>query len=205
MSVFTDLVAAGKIRSEDELRSLYKALLKKYHPDANPGSGHALDFDDLKREYAEARKRLAATQTDACDSAATALPPGPFVFDRARFYWEFRDLTARGIPINRRALRKNRAYRESMEYVDASLAWYYGGRITFTIFDEEMERLRDAIPRIYWYAMQVLWNSFDSWLKDIDYNERLKDMYLGLIRRPLAQLGLDRLAECLTDLCNGME
>ena len=58
MSFFLDLIATGKIRTKTELRSLYRQFIKKYHPDSRPERGKDVDFDDLKRDYLAAARRL---------------------------------------------------------------------------------------------------------------------------------------------------
>jgi hypothetical protein len=62
MSLFSDLIAQGKIRDREELRRVYRRVVKRLHPDsAGPGtSGRRgfVDFDRLKRELGEAEQLL---------------------------------------------------------------------------------------------------------------------------------------------------
>jgi len=58
MNFFLDLIDSGKIRTKEELRTIYRQFIKKYHPDSRPERERAVDFDDLKRDYLEAAGRL---------------------------------------------------------------------------------------------------------------------------------------------------
>jgi len=71
MSLFSDLIASGRIRDRDQLRRVYRRVVKRFHPDSAPrkgaeepgeaagASGGFVDFDDLRRELDEAERLLA--------------------------------------------------------------------------------------------------------------------------------------------------
>ncbi|MEI6876049.1 MAG: J domain-containing protein, partial [Spirochaetota bacterium] len=152
MSLFSDLIASGKIRDRDTLRRVYRRLVKRLHPDSAPKSEVAtveakprtyVDFDNLKRDLAEAERLLlelgpggdeGGTGAEARRSGATSEKPRPVpaqgkahdratpnrpLFNRGILIAELRDLVARGLPVNLRAASRNRAYRDCVSTVGA--------------------------------------------------------------------------------------
>ncbi|HTX73192.1 MAG TPA: hypothetical protein VMC79_10230 [Rectinemataceae bacterium] len=183
--VFMELVNSGAVRDEHELRRVYTAIVKRYHPDLSRQPAVALDFDRLKSEFGVARALLRKKLSE--------LSAGPVRFDRPAFMAEFRDLVARGFPINERAVRKNKRYRGSIEYVSASLGFYFGKTGSFDLINEQLRRLRDEIPRIYWYAMQILWNSFDAELAGFGYSRTIARRHYDCIAATIEKLGYSAL------------
>lgn len=183
---FSELVRSGTVRSQAELRHVYTGIVKRYHPDlAQDGVVATLDFDRLKAEFAEARRLLQSRQA----AAAPVAPPEKGRFDRATFLAEFRDLVARGFPVNARAASKNKSYRRSIEYIDASFAALFDRRDAFAVVNEQLRNLRDGIPRVYWYAMQILWNSFDGQLSGLEYSRIIARRHYDCIVATLDKLG----------------
>jgi curved DNA-binding protein CbpA len=194
MNFFLDLVATGKIRTKEELRSLYRKIIKKYHPDSQPAGGRekALDFDELKRDYLTAADRLA-------ELVASAPGLEPFRYDAETFISELRDLVARGLPVSARALRKNRAYAASIDYVSKGLEHLYGDDYRFAQLDEQLKFLDRRIPRVYYYALQVFWSCFDC-ASGYAYAETIAVRHLGCVSYILKEMGFESLDKFLRDL-----
>jgi hypothetical protein len=140
-----------------------------------------VDFDLLKHELADAERLLAERHK----RRAAALR----AFDRPAFLAELRDLVARGFPVNARAASRNRAYRDSIASVGAALGTLFDDSGRFEKINGQLRYLKDKSQRIYWYAMQVLWNSFDFELAGIDNSRGIALRYLALIDRSLVDLG----------------
>jgi hypothetical protein len=190
---FIDLVDSGKIRSKAELRSLYRHFVKKYHPDSKPERGKDIDFDELKREYREAASLLDRAV------AAQAAAGGPFAYDASKFIGELRDLVARGLPVSAKALRKNKEYAKSMDYVSRCMDKLYKGAYGFAEMNEQVEFLYARIPRVYWYVLQVLWSCFDC-SSGYAYAATIAERHLGCISHLLKGLGFEALDAFLVDL-----
>jgi hypothetical protein len=194
--LFSGLVDTGKVRSRTELRSLYRRIVKKYHPDSSPERGGAIDFDELKREYLEAASRL-----EAAGSAPDAATPRacPFAYDPAAFVGELRDLVARGLPVSARAVRKNREYAKSIDYVSKCMDRLYGGAYGFPEMNDQMKFLYARMPRAYWYVLQTLWCCFDC---ASGYSEAatIADRHRGCISDALEGFGFGKLDAFLGDL-----
>jgi hypothetical protein len=90
MSLFSDLIASGRIRDREQLRRVYRRVVKRLHPDSAPRkageiSGEAaetgggfVDFDDLRRELDEAERLLAElSKPPETPVAVEAAPPRP--------------------------------------------------------------------------------------------------------------------------------
>jgi hypothetical protein len=190
-NLFLDLVDSGKIRSKAELRSLYRHFIKKYHPDSRPELERAIDFDELKREYLEAASRL--------EAAASEGGEGPFAYDAAKFIGELRDLVARGLPVSAKAVRKNKEYAKSIDYVSRSMDKLYKGAYSFAEMNDQVKFLHARIPRVYWYVLQVLWSCFDC-SSGYAYGATIAERHLGCISHLLKGLGFDALDAFLVDL-----
>jgi hypothetical protein len=200
MNFFLDLIDTGKIRSKEELRSLYRRFIKQYHPDSRPvrplalGRGRAIDFDELKKDYLEAVARLAALA-----SAAEASALEPFRYDAEAFMGELRDLVARGLPVSRKALRKNKAYAASVDHVSRCIAHLYGKAYSFEELDDQVKFLYGRIPRIYYYALQVFWSCFDC-ASGHEEAAIVARRHLGCIAHYLGEMGFNSLDAFLRDL-----
>ena len=188
---FLDLVDSGKIRSKAELRSLYRHFIKKYHPDSRPELERAIDFDELKREYLEAAARL--------DASAPEGEGGPFAYDAAAFVGELRDLVARGLPVSAKAVRKNKGYARSIDYVSKCMDRLYKGSYDFAEMNDQVKFLYARIPRVYWYVLQVLWCCFDC-MSGYAQAATMAERHLGCISHLLEGLGFGSLDAFLGDL-----
>jgi hypothetical protein len=188
-SLFLDLVDSGQLRTKAELRSLYRHLVKKYHPDSRPEAPRPIDFDELKREYLAAAARLdaAASERDAARGAGRA-----FEYDGAAFVGELRDLVARGLPVGAKAVRRNKEYAKSIDYVSKCMDSLYGGRYGFVELNEQVKFLSERIPRAYWYVLQVLWSCFDC-ASGYAHGATIARRHLGCISHLLEELGYGKL------------
>ncbi len=89
MGLLSDLVAQGRVRNREDLRRVYRRLVKKLHPDSAGAFARArdgavggaavgaaattfVDFDKLKKELGEAERLLA--ELDAAESVGTESP-----------------------------------------------------------------------------------------------------------------------------------
>ena len=126
MNLLRELVETGRVRTKDELRSVYKSFVKKYHPDSNPGTDKAIDFDELKGDY-----RAASSRLEELSALRQAPGAAPYRYDPEVFLAEFRDLVARGLPVSAKALGRNKAYAASVAYVSAGIDRVYGRDYTF--------------------------------------------------------------------------
>jgi hypothetical protein len=113
--------------------------------------------------------------------------------------WELRDLVARGLPVSRKALGKNKAYAASVEYVSRCVERIYGKDISFEDLDEELKFLSRRIPRVYYYALQVLWSCFDCASGNVEA-ELVARRHLGCVSRLLEDMGFSSLNRFLGDL-----
>jgi hypothetical protein len=190
-------VDSGKIRTKEELRSLYKRFIKTYHPDSlasssSPAKARDVDFDELKRDYAAALLRLEELRTAREGTDA-------FAYEAEAFMSELRDLVARGLPVSRKAVGKNKAYAASIDYVACSIAHLYGARISFEALDEQLKFLSRRVPRIYYYALQVFWSCFDCASGHAEA-EVIARRHLGCIAHFLEDMDFSQLGTFLGDL-----
>jgi hypothetical protein len=196
VNFFLDLVETGKIRTKEELRSLYRQVIKTYHPDSRPIKEKAVDFDDLKRGYLEAADRLA----EMAASGPGAAPAGePFRYEAEAYMNELRDLVARGLPVSEKAIKKNKAYAASMEYVAKCVEKLYGPAYGFAQLNEQMRFLYRRIPRVYYYALQVLWSAYDC-ASGYAYAKTIAERHLGCIAYTLKEMGYTALERFLSDV-----
>lgn len=201
MNFFIDLIETGKIRTKEELRSLYRQFIKKYHPDSRPGRPPAIegdkrvDFDDLKRDYQAAVSRF----RELAASEPGPSSPAPFRYDADAFMSELRDLVARGLPVSEKAVRKNRAYAASIDYVSKCIERLYGAAYSFAELDDQLKFLDRRIPRVYYYALQVLWSSFDC-ANGYAYAKVIAERHLGCISWTLDEMGFSTLGKFLADV-----
>ena len=194
MNFFLELVETGKIRTKEELRSLYRQFIKKYHPDSKPERDKAVDFDELKRDYLVAADRLADLA-----AAAPVRAGAPFRYDADAFMGELRDLVARGLPVSERAVRKNKAYGASIDYVAKCIDQLYGESYGFAELDDQLKFLNRRIPRAYYYALQVFWSCFDC-ANGYAYAETIATRHLGCISYMLKEMGFSSLDRFLRDI-----
>jgi hypothetical protein len=192
MNFFIDLIDTGKIRTKEELRSLYRRFIKTYHPDSRPEHDKGVDFDDLKRDYLAAAERLE-------ELSATRPSPEPFRYDAETFMAELRDLVARGLPVSVKAVGRNKAYAASIAYVSRGLEQLYGKEYEFAELDRQLKFLRRRIPRIYYYALQVFWSCFDC-ANGYAYAETIALRHLGCISYLLVEMGFSSLDRFLVDI-----
>lgn len=191
MNFFIDLIEGGKIRTKEELRSLYRQFIKKYHPDSRPAQEKDVDFDDLKRDYLAGLARLE-------ELALASAPPEPFRFEAEAFMSELRDLVARGLPVSQKAVARNKAYAASIAYVSRSIEQLYGRDYSFEELDQQLKFLRRRIPRVYYYALQVLWSCFDC-LYGYTNARAIATRHLGCISSLLREMDFASLDRFLTD------
>jgi hypothetical protein len=189
---FLELIDTGKIRTKEELRSLYHKVIKTYHPDSRPARDRGVDFDDLKRDYLAAAERLA-------ELAAQELSAAPFGYDAEAFMSELRDLVARGLPVSERAVKKNKAYAASIDYVSKCIEHLYARTYGFAELDGQLKFLRRRIPRVYYYALQVFWSCFDC-ANGYLYAKTIAARHLGCISYTLVEMGFGSLDRFLRDL-----
>ena len=232
MSLFSDLIASGKIRDRDTLRRVYRRLVKRLHPDSAPkGEATAVeakpkafvDFDNLKRDLAEAERlllELGSTRpedeggigAEARRSDATSTKPQPAppprkahdgasakraVFNRGILIAELRDLVARGLPVNLRAASRNRAYRDCVATVSAELALLSGDQERFARIDAQMRTVKYGSLRLHYYVMQVFWNGLDWASLGLPWSRDTALRDFGVIRDNLGELGLVELEALL--------
>jgi hypothetical protein len=201
VNFFIDLIETGKIRTKEELRSLYRQFIKTYHPDAKSGregaSGRAkaVDFDELKRDYLSAADRLG----ELAAARAAASVPEAFRYDAQAYIGELRDLVARGLPVSVKAVRKNKAYAASIDYVTRSIEQLYGKAYSFAELDEQLKFLYRRIPRVYYYALQVFWSSFDC-VSGYAYAKAIAERHLRCISFLLVEMGYSSLDKFLGDV-----
>jgi hypothetical protein len=194
MNFFLELIEAGKIRTKEELRSLYRQFIKKYHPDSRPERDKAVDFDELKRDYLAAADRLAELVATAPERASA-----PFRYDAEAFIGELRDLVARGLPVSERAVKKNKAYAASIDYVSKCIECLYGEAYGFAELDDQLKFLNRKIPRAYYYALQVFWSCFDC-ANGYAYAKIIATRHLGCITYMLEGMGFSSLDRFLRDI-----
>lgn len=192
MNLFIDLIETGKIRTREELRSVYRKFIKTYHPDASPERAKDVDFDELKRDFLAAADRLA-------ELAASQPSPEPFAYDAAAFIGELRDLVARGLPVRTKAVRKNKAYAASIDYVSKCISYLYGEAYGFAELDEQLRFFYRRVPRVYYYALQTLWSSFDC-ASGYAYAKTIALRHLGCIAFLLREMGYESLDRFLADV-----
>jgi len=228
MSLFSDLVAKGRIRDRDQLRRVYRRLVKRLHPDSSGGVSAPprsfVDFDSLKRELGEAELLLeeladdspgaSAPERPAPSPPAPATPPGPRpatrtpgpagdsgaapLFDRDLLIGELRDLVARGFPVNARAASRNRAYRECVATVSSQLSLLTGDPLRFEKVDAQMGVAKYGSLRLHYYVMQVLWNGLDWGLSGYAASRDTALRDFGVIRETLVDLGMAELEALLS-------
>ncbi len=191
MNFFIELIEGGKIRTKEELRSLYLRFIKKYHPDSRPAQEKAFDFDDLKRDYRAGLARLE-------ELALAAAAPDPFRYEPEAFMSELRDLVARGLPVSQKAVVRNKAYAASIAYIARSIERLYGNDYSFEELDRQLKFLRRRIPRVYYYALQVLWSCFDS-LYGYANAKAIATRHLGCISSLLREMDFASLDRFLLD------
>jgi hypothetical protein len=193
VNLLRELVETGRVRTKAELRSVYKSFVKKYHPDSNPGTDKAIDFDELKSDYRSASVRLE-------ELSALRQAPGaaPFRYDPEVFLAEFRDLVARGLPVSAKALGRNKAYAASVAYVSAGIERIYGSAYTFAELNSQLKFLRRKMFSAYYYVLQIFWTS-QSLAAGYSYSKLAAERHLGCIDERLIEMGYVSLEKFLRD------
>jgi hypothetical protein len=183
VSLFQDRIDQGLITTLDELKVYYKTLVKQYHPDLN-GEAPRVDFDELKQQYADALKLL--ERVNAVVDGETREAP---MMDREAFLDEFRNLVARGFPINVQAASKNRAYAASVRVIGRYLELRFDDADFFFRVNRESRIVKRRHPRIHWYVMQIFWNLGDWRISGFDFHRRIFVRHLKFIRETLEDEG----------------
>jgi len=187
VGTFQDRIDRGLITSLEELKSFYKTTLKQFHPDLQGASAPRVDFDRLKKEYDEAFRYLVAMK----DRAEAPLVPGnplPLATKNA-FFDEFRELVARGFPVNIQAATKNRAYAASVRKVSRYLEDRFADADFFPRANREARALKRHQPKVHWYILQIFWNLGDWHLTGYDSYRRVFLRHLAFIRETLEEEG----------------
>lgn len=182
MNAFVALVETGELTSLDDLRSFYKTELKRLHPDLRGPAAPQVDFDRLKRDYAEALRLL----TDRL-SPEDETPPA--AFDKEALLDECRELVARGFPVNIQAATKNRAYAASIRRVSKAFDDLYDDGDFFPRANREARALKRFHPKLHWYVLQIFWNLGDWRVTGYDYYRRVFVRHLEFIRETLEDEG----------------
>lgn len=190
---FLARIEAGTMVSLDDLKSWYRAELKRLHPDLKGAEAPGVDFDRLKRQYQEAYDRLLTVQ----DRAETLPVEGGLILDREGFLDEFRNLMARGFPVNVQAASKNPAYTASIRKVARFLELKFGDPEFFARANRESRQLKRHHGRMHWYAMQVVWFSGDWRFLGYDFHRRTALKHLEFVRETLEDEGFTALLRLL--------
>lgn len=177
----------------DELTARYKRLLKKYHPDLHGPDAPDVDFDELKTHYREALATLLNRQEEAPEAA-------PILANREAFLDEFRNLVARGFPVSRQAMAKNRAYALCVAHIAEYLAHRFDDREFFVVLDAQTRSLKRLDPGTLWYVFQIYWNIGDYRFTGFDYYRRIFLRHLEFIRPTLVEFELGVLLRFLEDV-----
>lgn len=208
---FLRLIAQGQITSLDALKAQYRLTLKQYHPDLAGAEGPALDFDRLKQDYASALRFLLARLDAAAPPepppqppAAPAPSPDPFP-TRGAYLDEFRNLVARGFPVNVQAATKNRAYTASIRQIGRSLEHRFGDADFFARANREARLLQRHNRKTLWYVLQIFWNLGDYRLTRYDYYRRIYRRHLAFIRDGLNDEGYPTLLRLVEDLVDAAD
>lgn len=183
MNPFLVLVASGQLRSVDDLRAYYKAEVKRLHPDLQTSAGPAVDFDQFKKYYVEAVASLEALTTPEAESGPE--PPEPVTQEAVLD--EFRELVARGFPVNVQAASKNRAYTASIRRLTKMLGDEFSDPDFFPRVNREARVLKRHHPRAHWYVLQVFWSLGDWRLTGYDSYRRISLRHLDFVRETLVE------------------
>jgi len=197
MNPFLAMVESGALSSLDDLRAFYKAEVKRLHPDLHGVTVPQVDFDKLKKDYTEAFRSLVAAADREAQTQATPGPNRSPVAGKDALQDEFRELVARGFPVNVQAAAKNRAYTASIRRVAAFLEERFGDADFFARANREARALKRLHPRIHWYVLQIFWNLGDWRLTGYDYYRRIFKRHLEFIRETLKEEGLATLLQLL--------
>jgi len=194
VGTFQERIDQGLITSLDELKSFYKATVKQFHPDLNGSSGPRVDFDRLKKEYAEAFRFLVVRGDRAELPPET---PALVTGTKDAFLDEFRELVARGFPVNIQAATKNRAYAASVRKVSRYLEDRFADADFFPRANREARALKRHQPKTHWYILQIFWNLGDWRVTGYDYYRRIFKRHLEFIREALEEEELATLLKFL--------
>lgn len=194
---FLERIDRGDVVSLEALRSLYKTLVKQYHPDLN-GGAPSVDFDRLKQQYTDALRHL-----ERLHAFVDAEPSETVVMVRDAFLDEFRNLVARGFPINVQAASKNRAYAASVRVIGKYLEARFDDPDFFFRVNRESRVVKRRHPRIHWYVMQIFWNLGDWRITGFDFHRRTFIRHLDFIRETLKDEGAMTLLTFLEFLAAG--
>lgn len=184
MNPFEQRIASGEISSLDQLKAWYRAEAKRLHPDLQGTAAPGVDFDRLKQQYHEAHQFWLKRQDES-----PSAPESPVFPTTEAFLEEFRNLVARGFPVNVQAAAKNRAYTASIRRVATYLAERFGDADFFVKVNAETRALKRREPTLHWYVLQIYWNIGDYQVTGFDYYRRIYARHLDFIREPLAESG----------------
>jgi len=198
VNTFRERIDQGLVTNLDELRSLYKATLKQCHPDLIGTAGPPVDFDRLKQDYAEAFRYLESLADQSpVEKAAEELANQGALID------EFRELVARGFPVNVQAAAKNRAYAGSIRRVSRALEDRFGDPDFFPRANREARSLKRLHPKVHWNVLQVFWSLGDWRLTGYDYYQRIYRRHLDFVRETVEDEGYSTLLTLLGYLAEG--
>ena len=150
-----------------------------------------VDFDELKRDYLAAVDRL--DELAAAGPERRALP----LRRRSLHGRAPRPCRAR-LAGQREGARKNKAYAASVDYVSKCIDHIYGGAYGFAQLDEQLKFLKRRLPRIYYYALQVFWSSYDC-ASGYAYAKTIATRHLAFISHILKEMGFSSLDRFLDD------
>lgn len=193
---FRQRIDQGLITTREALTAHYKTLVKQYHPDLNGASAPPVDFDRLKKHYAEAFRYLASL-TDRADPVGDNAPAVQGPMTKEELLDEFRELVARGFPVNIQAAAKNRAYAASIRRISRSLGARFEDPDFFPRANREARATKRFHPKIHWYVLQIFWNLGDWRLTGYEYYRRIYRRHLAFIRESLEEEGHETLLKLL--------
>lgn len=197
---FLERIAQGQITSLEQLKAWYRAEAKRLHPDLQGAAAPGVDFDRLKTHYQEALEAL----LQSLDRVAEP-PPRLGLASRSDFLEEFRNLVARGFPVNLQAAARNRAYAASIRLVAAYLAAEFDDPDFFAHANAQTRALKRRDPTVHWYVLQIYWNIGDYQVTGFDYYRRIYVRHLAFIRPALEEGGYSVLLALLEFLVQNEE
>lgn len=202
MNPFRHRIDRGEVSTVEELKAWYRAEVKRLHPDLQGQGGPNVDFDRLKQHYHEAYRHL----LQRVDRAAVPAGPAPTgLASQDAFLDEFRNLVARGFPVNVQAAAKNRAYAASIRLVSGWLSDWSGDPEFFARANAETRALKRTDPTTHWYVLQIYWNIGDFRVTGFDYYRRIFLRHLAFIRTSLEEAGYSTLLALLDSLTGAGE
>jgi len=118
---FIRLIEEGKIASEGELKSAFRALARATHPDLGVGVARGDGFIRARNAYEQAVRYLAPKERGN-DQSSVSVPAGQGRYDRALFYADLAALMKAGFPKTARHDKERRKYARLRLRVRSSLS-----------------------------------------------------------------------------------